>query len=248
MHTRQRQRLERLQERPLEPLEPLPSKTPTKPSRKATLGPADDLAIPAGPSGTGASAADLRPIRQRPGKGKAKGGTTTPATQERRERELGVIDMAEDTGDIGAKAEQEHSQGGIVLDETNFNVAVHDGIVTIANPQTGQHRTFKVETIRNEESPLKGKRIVSLLIGPDNGEDYKGFAFATESGVAVWKRFRDTDNGVWEKYASMLSYPALWGRKGVKYLCEARCRRCSRRLTVPESIADGIGPVCREKF
>jgi hypothetical protein len=242
MHTRQRQRLERLQEQPLEPL----TKAPTKPSREATLGPADDLAIPAGPSGMGESAADLRPIRRRPGKATAKGGATTPATQGR-ERELGVIDMAEDTSDAEAKAEQEHGQG-IVLNETNFNVAIHDGIVTIANPQTGQHRTFKIETIRNEESPLKGKRIVSLLIGPDNGEDYKGFAFAGENGVTVWKRFRDTDNGVWEKYASMLSYPALWGRKGVKYLCEARCRRCSRRLTVPESIADGIGPVCREKF
>jgi hypothetical protein len=229
MHTRQRQRLERLQEQPLEPL-----------TSKATLGPADDLAIPAGPSGVGASAADLRPIKQRPGKATAKGGATTPATQGR-ERELGVIDMAEDTGE--SKAEQEHGQG-IVLDETNFNVAVHDGIVTIANPQTGQHRTFKVETVRNDESPLKGKRIVSLLIGPDNGEDYKGFAFAGENGVTVWKRFKDVDSGVWEKYASMLTYPALWGRKGVKYLCEARCRVCGRRLTVPESVTSGIGPVC----
>jgi hypothetical protein len=126
------------------------------------------------------------------------------------------------------------------------NCRTHNGKITIENTVTGQHRTFSIATVMTEDSPLQGKRIISLLIGSNNESDYKGFAFVDEKGVHVWKRMRGTDGQLseYEKYARMLEHPERYERKGCVYHIEGHCRVCNRLLTVPESIQTGIGPVC----
>jgi hypothetical protein len=136
----------------------------------------------------------------------------------------------------------------------DFDIAKHDGEITLTSPKTGDHRTFRVRTVRRGK--LEGHRIVSLLTGPNNESDYEGFGFIVDRDgsvapgtIAVWTRFRGKDGveSVYEKYASMLRLPAYWAAKGVQYRVSLRCRRCGRLLTHPESIISGYGPECIKK-
>lgn len=151
----------------------------------------------------------------------------------------------------------------LTLDASQFVVGIHDGTVTVHNPATGNHRTFQIRTVRppkvstddgpddpdSKNSFFVGKRIVSLLIGPDrNDRDcWLPFGFASERGVNVWKRFRGDDGqpSDHEKFARILSDPRRY--PSLEFLCEAKCRRCGRPLTVPSSIATGLGPTCSQK-
>lgn len=141
--------------------------------------------------------------------------------------------------------EQTDGQGlRIAVEE--FDLARHNGEITISNPATGQHRTFRVRTCLGGD--LEGKRVVELLTGSDNTDDYRGFGFVTESGrVAVWRKCRGASGkrSDFEVFADMLTRPAVWEHKGAVYQIAGRCRRCNRLLTHPESIADGMGPTCR---
>lgn len=135
---------------------------------------------------------------------------------------------------------------GIVLGADEFNFSVHDACVTILNPATGQHRTFCIETQSDDASFAPGKRVVSLLIGPNRSEwsDWQSFAFATDQGIKVWRSYGGTD---FERFANMLENPIKWQAKGAEYMAEIACRRCGRPLTHPESIQTGLGPICAGK-
>lgn len=124
-----------------------------------------------------------------------------------------------------------------------YNLATHNGTITIENPATRQHRTFSIRTQPEDAKFAPGQRIVALLTGPCNESDYQGFGFVAEDGtVLVWRSKRGGD---FEKFADMLANPVSWmTRTGVNYLFEGRCIRCNRKLTTPESIRTGIGPVC----
>jgi hypothetical protein len=120
----------------------------------------------------------------------------------------------------------------------------------------GPHITFKIST--GKKGSWEGKRIVSLLTGPDNENDYRGFAFLLTSAqdgkpyVACWRRFK-ADHGkpksMWEHRADHIS--ALIQRSdkleqaGISYALQSgNCRRCGRTLTRPDSNARGYGPEC----
>lgn len=125
-----------------------------------------------------------------------------------------------------------------------------NGTLTIESPKGG-HRTFRITTSK----ALGGKRVVALLTGSDNENDYTGFAFATDDGVKVWRRFLSTPNEKptkWEYFGAMLDRlvggienPLTLDGYTVKH--ERKCRRCNRKLTTPESIEAGIGPECIKK-
>lgn len=123
-----------------------------------------------------------------------------------------------------------------------------NGTYTISSPRGG-HRTFEVKTQAEDSKFLPGKRVVSLLRGPNNEQDYESFGVLSPDSRAifVWRKFRSKFGGsatVWEKFADMLLHPEHYTSYGYEYLVAERCRRCNRRLTTPESIAAGIGPEC----
>jgi hypothetical protein len=130
----------------------------------------------------------------------------------------------------------------------HFDPRTHNGYVTIENPSTGNHRTFKIWT---EKWGDEENRVVALLTGPDrdNPKNWTKFAFVGEGGIYVWSRYRsDTgDKTQYQKMADLLSRPEAGREAGLNYLFEGRCRRCNRSLTVPESIRKGIGPICEGK-
>ena len=139
------------------------------------------------------------------------------------------------------------AESGLILTADQFDVGTHNGMVTVHNPATGNHRTFRVETREFPDGAIK--RVVSLLIGPDR-EDWtawRPFGFAVGSRtVAVWRKYQGAPNDPtdYQKFARMLERPDRFAARGLEYLIEARCRRCNRPLTRPDSIASGLGPVC----
>ena len=138
---------------------------------------------------------------------------------------------------------------------------IKNGRFTIVSGATGEHRTFQIKTvIANDQMPpdafcnkMAGKRIVSLLTGPDNESNYEGFGFAEDDGISVWWKRR---GGKFDQYARILWRFAIEGQFNPEsgritvdsvsgyMLCEGKCVRCNRTLTHPQSIESGIGPVC----
>ncbi len=156
------------------------------------------------------------------------------------------------TADYDIDTDEDATQEGdaelaITLDQ--FDICKHDCVVTLTSPKTGDHRTFKIATVRNEKSPLFGKRVVSLLTGPDNQADYDGFGFVLPDGtIKVWNRLKGNgEPSDFEKFADLLACPNYWAAKGVMYEFSLKCRRCGRPLTVPSSLATGYGPICITK-
>lgn len=117
-------------------------------------------------------------------------------------------------------------------------VAPIDGYYTIVLGT--ERRTLRISTA-GERSRLAGKRIVSYLAGPDNQFDYQGFGFVEGSDVKIWKRYTD-DSLLVEAVKVLVADPKAAAEA---YALESEnCYVCGRKLTTPESIESGIGPVC----
>lgn len=90
---------------------------------------------------------------------------------------------------------------------------------------------------------------VALLTGPDNTGDYTYLGMLRDGGFRLTRGSKMKADSkpvlafgwVWAALAAGC-YPAQ-----VEIWHEGKCGRCGRPLTVPESIANGIGPVCAEK-
>jgi hypothetical protein len=145
---------------------------------------------------------------------------------------------------------------------------LQNGTYTVSHPDRA-HFTVEVRTAL--KGGLAGKRIIALLVGSDNTADYMGVAFwdddAEGKGKAnVWRKHRgDGSRGVVDGYAwseafsiverklTMMLDLALrgdegfWHAEGYELLRAGACVRCNRKLTTPESIELGIGPVCARK-
>lgn len=144
---------------------------------------------------------------------------------------------------------------------------VHNGTYTVAHTEKG-HYTLKLYTA--QEGDLAGKRILAMLIGPNNTADFRGVAFWDDAAlrVNVWKRFRSlirtqpidgyTFGEKWNLTEQKLATWAdlvirgtteeqhgYWYTEGYRLLLEARCVCCNRPLTDPISISLGRGPTCR---
>ena len=127
--------------------------------------------------------------------------------------------------------------------EPTFAAATHNGTITIRNPETEVHRTFRIRTQKKDSRFAPGKRVLSLLTGSDNTRDYSGFAFIEDDGtVRAWNRHIGTQ---YERYARLIqNLESETERWNLDVQWSAKCRCCNRELTDPTSISTGIGPVC----
>ena len=121
-------------------------------------------------------------------------------------------------------------------------VLAGSAIFTLVSP-SGARYTYRVRQPRPG-----GPHFVQLLTGPDNGRDYQylGTIFAVKDFVVTKPSSFSRD--------SLPSCAFAWAwdrlRRGtslapVQFFHEGRCAKCARRLTVPTSIASGLGPECR---
>ena len=118
---------------------------------------------------------------------------------------------------------------------------------TIQNKETGGRYTYKVSQAKDDEGKTKNLWFVSILTGGDNEGSYS-YAGIISNGV-----FRLTGKSRFTLDAtSVKGFGWLWSRicsdidlpEKVEFYHAGRCGRCGRKLTTPESIENGFGPVC----
>ncbi len=119
-----------------------------------------------------------------------------------------------------------------------------DGTITVLL-KSGKHFTYRLSTVRKGD--LEGKRIAALLTGPDNNASYKGFGFIispeegiTDPVIKVWRKYLQSE--AFMKHAQLLEGCA--NEHVQEWMQEGRCMKCGRKLTTPESLKAGVGPVC----
>lgn len=120
---------------------------------------------------------------------------------------------------------------------------LREGLYTVEDETS--HVTFRVEKQGEDEKFAPGEVIIGRLIGSNNEQDYKGVAFWKADGrVILWKKHRG-DARLEAALRVLVGDPKA---AALRYAQESgRCYVCNRTLTTPESIRDGIGPVCKEK-
>ena len=139
---------------------------------------------------------------------------------------------------------------------------------TIRNAKTGVRYTYRVQCKRDLVKKGRGvisPYFVSLMRGSDNTSNYKYIGYIVSKPTSAgWNEYR---HGGGKSYLRAQDEPNvafawLWalinGRNtngtprantladypDLEFWHEGRCCCCSRLLTVPASIASGIGPVC----
>ena len=110
----------------------------------------------------------------------------------------------------------------------------------------GRVSRFTYNLGQNEDSPI----FVRVLDNPDNTSDgaYIGFISKRLELVAGRKGKPDAPS-----FKALAWYLEAWKRDSeiagqVEFWHEGTCGACGRKLTTPESIERGIGPVCMEKM
>jgi hypothetical protein len=125
---------------------------------------------------------------------------------------------------------------------------------TVSNPQ-GEHYTFKVNRPKHEldRSQMGIQRpapyFIRVLTGPDNENSYTYLGMVKEDGVHLTKASKYTKDSKPYRVADWAVRGILAGGDlpdGYNIDHAGTCGRCGRKLTTPESIATGLGPVCRE--
>jgi hypothetical protein len=146
-----------------------------------------------------------------------------------------------------------------------FMLAGHARI-TLVSAKTGQRFTFRISKPRDAQRGVPAPLFVALLRGPDNGSDFQflgtifhdrrysrgtrdGSAYVIERPFVLGKKSRIAANA-----PSALAFVFAWKhieRAALPPDCEVwhegKCGCCGRALTVPESIASGIGPICAQR-
>jgi len=117
--------------------------------------------------------------------------------------------------------------------------------VTLLNTEKNTRLTFKV----NQPKKLKGSNMhfVSVMKGADNEQSYTfvGTIF-DEKSFKHSRKSMESQDGVASKtinaFMNMLNTKQIHSKLEVWH--EGRCGCCGRKLTVPESIVTGLGPLC----
>ena len=126
---------------------------------------------------------------------------------------------------------------------------------TLRSAKTGMRYTYQVKAKKEELAAAREKPdvdvtyFVSLLRGSDNCADYKYLGVLMRPGrffITVASRLPRTSPSVralvWFLDVMGAERPGLG--KAIEFWHEGRCCRCGRLLTVPESIARGMGDDC----
>jgi hypothetical protein len=121
--------------------------------------------------------------------------------------------------------------------------------ITIRSTATGARFTYKLSVAKDDGRPQPNgaPTFVALMNGPDNESSfqYLGTIFP-QSGFTHGRKSRITPDAPSAVAFSWAFGHLSRGRMPSKLEVwhEARCGRCGKKLTVPESIESGFGPEC----
>lgn len=140
-----------------------------------------------------------------------------------------------------------HSESGEALPSTSSKA----WSFTLFNKDRNTHLTFRSR--RPKGWTVNSPVLIDLMVGKDNSSDFgfigsvspRGFYKPSEKSKVEGDRL-DVANRtmVWllTKLTSGQELPEALEIKGA-----SKCCRCAKKLTNPDSIDDGLGPICRSK-
>ena len=135
--------------------------------------------------------------------------------------------------------------------------------VTVVSRRTGTRFTYKVQAPvdkatgkRDPQATVLGPLFVKLLTDPDNVSGYTYLGMLKRSAGSDWQFLLTRASKATDTAPSVVAFRYLLTQvatgatvvRGVDVYHEGSCGRCGRTLTVPESVASGFGPECREKL
>lgn len=147
---------------------------------------------------------------------------------------------------VSAVLNQQLYQRGRLLDAKHARefLLAGNARATFVSLRTGSRFTFRV---RKPAYGAKAPHFVTLLSGPDNEDDYAFLGTIFPDGHFVLGR----RSRIGPEAPSARAFTYVWTALrnyilpvGVELWHEGRCGRCGRALTVPESVARGLGPEC----
>jgi hypothetical protein len=114
-----------------------------------------------------------------------------------------------------------------------------NAIVTFKSRRTGNHMTYKITKADNG-----AVWFVSVMYG---GDDFQYIGIIDKEMVFKWTKKSRVD----AKSPSFMAFAWSWSHlysDQLEVWHEGRCGKCGKRLTEPESVERGFGPVCWEKI
>lgn len=138
-----------------------------------------------------------------------------------------------------------------------FAPAMNSTTVTLVSKKTQTRFTYDIKRKEPREGgAAENVWYVDLLSGPDNRADYTPLAVLTKRQDRLTyhhagrsKVSPDAPSAVALKWAieQFVIGDSAEALAKVEVWHEGRCARCGRKLTVPTSVALGLGPECAEK-
>ena len=125
-------------------------------------------------------------------------------------------------------------------DKIELFILAGNATLTLRNTTTGNRFTYRVRQCDDKPELY----FVSVLTGSDNTSDYQYLGTLRSLSYAHGRKSRIASDAT-----SARAFAWFWEHRHALPACvevwhEGRCGRCSRLLTVPESIASGFGPEC----
>jgi hypothetical protein len=132
---------------------------------------------------------------------------------------------------------------------------------TLRYRESGERLTFKVKSAPADRNKYwstgnqdRRTYFVSLLTGPDNANSYRYLGLLKLHGDGYYD-FELTAKSPSRDSRGVKTFKWFWNlleqgchvSDGIEFWHEGFCCMCGRPLTVPESIAAGIGPECASK-
>ena len=120
---------------------------------------------------------------------------------------------------------------------------------TVLNKNTNNRLTFKVKKLKKEDTKAGREDLwfVNVLSGPNNERNY------IYIGTIVKERFIHTkgskvkeDSVSFRAFKWIYDYLKVYGDLPdfIEIYHVGKCAKCGRKLTTPDSISEGMGPVC----
>lgn len=170
-----------------------------------------------------------------------------------------VVAVAEPAAAVSDDPEGGPDQPGrLSLADLRRYIDANDGrcgalVTVVAGPAEGARRTFRFRAKTKAKLAAHERKayFLDVLSGPDNGVDYAncGSLVQLANGGCEYRTYGEvsaTTRAAATLLAGGLNTQPGWPPlpAGVEFWHQGTCARCGRSLTVPESIASGLGPEC----
>jgi hypothetical protein len=131
-----------------------------------------------------------------------------------------------------------------------FVLAGH-ATVTLTSEKTGKWFTYRISQAKDRQTgEPQDFWFVNLLTGPDNSNDFTYMGVIGNNGFRLTQKSR-----LGAEAPSVKAFQFFWRHlyagnipADLTVRHDGTCGRCGRKLTVPSSLASGLGPECAGKI